>query len=450
MWLNSKNKLRKKVEKLRNLFKKNELKNLIYIQENKPCNEQTIKGLFRSIVEPILDGNVESLVLCRLEEKSQQNFNGILKRLEYSNAKVYDFSDAPIKESFENVLKENIWDKTEFIYILSQRYGAVLAFDYQNSEIEGFAEIYIMHNSKLLSDSFEIINSNSKVDLNDWQEKWHPDRRDNEILNNSIRKIIELLDETNQEVLLSEMEKEFIKDTSNLTEKSDSASRLDFFSNKANHIAHEIRNQLSICDLYSTIVQKQLAKVELKNEEVEKSLTKALDCIQKSLKIASNSLLDLKSLNNNNFEILELPELIKTAIELAKVYANDKDIQISHEHHENYEPAQTQVLADEQKFLSVLINLIKNAVESIEKAGKINIKTKVCEKTIEILISNNGNPITKELQGKIYEEGFTTKTTGCGLGLYICKKALEEQFGQLELKKSDDISTEFKITLPRI
>ncbi len=55
---------------IKTVYNKNQLKNLTYIQENKPCNEQTIKGLFRAIVEPILEANVEAVVLCRLEEKS--------------------------------------------------------------------------------------------------------------------------------------------------------------------------------------------------------------------------------------------------------------------------------------------------------------------------------------------------------------------------------------------
>ena len=103
------------------MLKKNELKNLIYIQENEQCNEQTIKGLFRSIVEPILESSVESLVLLRLEDKSKKDFDSITKRLAFSSAKVYDYSDKAISEKFENVLKEKKWEKTEFLYVLSER-----------------------------------------------------------------------------------------------------------------------------------------------------------------------------------------------------------------------------------------------------------------------------------------------------------------------------------------
>lgn len=418
------------------MYKKNELKNLIYIQENKSCNEQTVKGLFRSIVEPILEKNVEALVLCRLEKKSQNDFIGILKRLEYSNSKVYDFSDNPLSEKFENVLKEKSWDKTEFVYVLTERFGAVLIFDYEESEIDGFAQIYLLHNSKNLSDAFNAINANSKIDLNDYQEKFRPDRRDNDVLNDSIRKIVENLNETNQEILISQMEKETSEDT------TDAAARLEFLLTKSSFIAHEMRNLLSICNLYSNIIDKQSDKIQFKNKEVEKSVLNARDCIKKSLKMAGNLLLDFKSMKSSNLSEYDLKILIESAIELGQVYAKGKNIKF-----ESIIPDTIGVLVDEDKFLAVLINLIKNAVESIDEVGTITIKTEIEKENVKISISNTGKPIDKKFQEKIFEERFTTKATGTGLGLAICKKTLEEQFAQLKLKKSDKVSTDFEIKI---
>ncbi|MEI8129103.1 MAG: HAMP domain-containing sensor histidine kinase [bacterium] len=420
------------------MYTKNKLKDLIYIQENKPCNEQTVKGLFRSIVEPILENNSQGVVLCRLEEKSKNDFNGILKRLEYSNAKLYDFSNNPISDKIENVLKARVWDKTEFIYILAERFGAVLIFDYEESEIKNFAHFYLMHNSKNLSEAFDVISANATVDLKKYQEEFHPDRRDNDILNCSIRKIVESLNETNQEILISELEKENIQDNLNLSSHS------EFISKKSNYVAHEIRNQLSICNLYSSIIQKQLSKIKFDNEDTANSVTNALEYIQKSLKISGNLLLDIKSLKNNDIKEYDVKNLIETAIELARAYANGKDIKIKSAITET-----VGVLVDENKFLTVLINLIKNSVESIEKKGEIIIKMQVEAENVKIIISNNGSPISKDVQARIFEEGFTTKTSGAGLGLFICKKTLEEQFSQLKLIKSDEVSTEFEITVLR-
>lgn len=418
--------------------KKNELKNLIYIQENKPCNEQTVKGLFRSIVEPLLEENSKSLVLCRLENNTQNHFAGILKRLEYSNAEVYDFSKEKINEKVENVLKNEIWGSTEFLFVLSSRFGAVLIFDYEESEIKGLADFYVLYNSKNLSDAFDIINSNSTKDFSAYAEEFRPDRRDNNTLNLSVRKIVEILNETSQEVLISEIEKEKIDADENISE------RFEFLLNKSSYVAHEIRNQLSICNLYSTIIQKRLSKISIENEEVEESINNALDCIQKSVKIANTSLMDLKSLSNTDIQILDLDSVIKSAIELAKVYVGDKKIEF------NYTKTKKEtIMVDENKFLAVLINLLKNAIESISEfqEGKIELSAQSDDEKVKITIANNGKAIEKELQAKIFEEGFTTKKTGSGLGLHICKKSLEEQFAQLRLVKSDDKSTEFEVTV---
>lgn len=418
---------------------KNRLKDLIYIQDNKPCNEQTIKGLFRSIVEPVLEVESKSLVLIRLNDKSKRDFDGITKRLEYANSDVYDFSDEAISAKFKPVLGQKIWDKTEFIYVLAERFGAVVIFDYEESDIEGFASVYTLFNSKDLSVAFDVINANSQIDLGEYSEKTQPDRRDNILLNNSIRKIIENLNETNQEMMISEMTKDLN------TEEGDAATKLEFLTAKSSYIAHEMRNLLSICKLYSEIIGKQRDKIICTDKDAEKSIINARDNIGKAMQMMGNLLLDFKSMNSIDLKEYDLGDLIKSAKELAQIYANGKNIKFEFKE----ENKGVRVIADEYKFLSVLINIIKNAVESIDTQGKIGIKTKVGKENIKVVVSNNGNPISKEIQEKIFEKGFSTKSTGSGLGLVICKKTLEEQFAQLKLLKSDKASTEFEITLTK-
>ena len=69
---------------------------------------------------------------------------------------------------------------------------------------------------------------------------------------------------------------------------------------------------------------------------------------------------------------------------------------------------------------------------------------------ISIIISNNGAKIPDEVQQKIFSDGFTTKSTGNGIGLYVCRQTLEEQFARLELLKSDENSTDFEILISMV
>ncbi len=204
-------------------------------------------------------------------------------------------------------------------------------------------------------------------------------------------------------------------------------------------IAHEIRNQVSICDVYCEIIKKQLSKNGIQNDSVEK----ALECIQKSVKMINNSLIDLKTLDNIKQSICYVNDLIDESINLGKVYIQDRQIQINSNLKEN-----VQIYVDENKFLGCLINLIKNAIEAIDTKGEITISTEITSKKCIIKISNNGKPISPSAQKELFNEGFTTKKTGSGLGLYICKNNLEQQDATLSLIKSTQQKTEFEIQVP--
>lgn len=213
----------------------------------------------------------------------------------------------------------------------------------------------------------------------------------------------------------------------------------DLIKEQSRCIAHEMRNHISICELYTQIIKKNLEKEGIQNT----SLNNALNCINKSLKIMSNSLLDLKSLDNFNLKKVNIKKILEEGIKLATAYISDKKIKITSNINIDAE-----VFIDENKFLACIVNIIKNAIEAIKKEGKINVSLEIEGNYIHIKISNNGEPISQEKQKSIFEEGFTTKPTGSGLGLHICANNLKAQNATLKLTKSTTEITEFEIILP--
>lgn len=213
----------------------------------------------------------------------------------------------------------------------------------------------------------------------------------------------------------------------------------DLIKERSRCIAHEMRNHISICELYTQIIKKNLEKEGIQNT----SLNNALNCINKSLKIMSNSLLDLKSLDNFNLKKVNIKKVLEEGIKLATAYISDKKIKITSNINIDAE-----VFIDENKFLACIVNIIKNAIEAIKKEGKINVSLEIEGDYIHIKISNNGEPISQEKQKSIFEEGFTTKPTGSGLGLHICANNLKAQNATLKLTKSTTEITEFEIILP--
>ena len=84
-------------------------------------------------------------------------------------------------------------------------------------------------------------------------------------------------------------------------------------------------------------------------------------------------------------------------------------------------------------------------LDNVQNGKYIKIKTEKDENSAHIMISNNAPGIAEP--ERIFHEGFTTKATGSGLGLWICKKSIEEQLGELELSRSTENYTEFTIQL---
>ena len=204
-------------------------------------------------------------------------------------------------------------------------------------------------------------------------------------------------------------------------------------------VSHEIRNQVSICEMYSEIIKRNLEKEEMLND----SVSNAIDCIKKALKIIGNTLMDLKTITNFEPKVCDLRCLIEQSVLLSRAYTHGKTININC-NVKNTAP----VYADENKFIACIVNILKNGVEAIEEKGEINVSAKVDNKNAVILISNNGKPISKDKQKTIFEEGYTTKATGSGLGLHICRKNLENMHSTLHLNKSNDKITEFEIQIP--
>ena len=403
----------------------NYLKELIETQGNRFLSRQALKSLVRSAVEPLLDAPESGVVLYRIENKN--GLQGMLKRLEFSEIESINYAD-----DSKNLI-EKVWANTEFVCVLTHRYVSILIWD-NNTGDKNTVRYYSLYNSKLQYEALDIIKRNSKVDISQYQEKYNPDRRDNILLNASIRRLLDSIDESTSDAVLGYAEKsvETLKDS-------------DYAVKKSRVLAHEIRNQLSICDLYTEIIRKGLDK-----EVDASSIRNSLNAITKALKMANNSLLSLKVKENSILTENSLTNIIETAVELSQVYLKDKGIEFQVEHSED-----VTVLADFDKLVAVIINLVKNASEAfpmpeteefVQENGKyVKIKTEKDENYVAIMVSNNAQGI--EEPEKIFNEGFSTKTNGNGLGLWICKKSIEEQMGDLELTRSTEDYTEFTIRI---
>ena len=247
----------------------NYLKELIESQGNRFLTRQALKCLIRSAVEPLLDNPESGVVLYRIDSKD--GLQGLIKRLEFSEIEAINYSD-----NSKNLL-EKVWANTEFLCVFTHRYVSILIWD-NNTGDKDTVRYYSLYNSKLQHEPLDIIKRNSKIDISSYQEKYNPDRRDNVMLNASIRRLLDNMDEATNDAVLgyAEQSVETLVDS-------------DYVQKKSRVIAHEIKNQLSICDLYTEIIRKHS---EVGNQE---GIQSAIKAINKALKMANNSLISLKT-----------------------------------------------------------------------------------------------------------------------------------------------------------
>lgn len=391
----------------------NYLRELIDTQANRFLSYQALKCLLKSAIEPLLDAPESGVVLYRIQ--SDLGLKGILRRLEFSEEiNSHNFSDD------SGNLKEKVWANTEFLCVMTHRYVSIIIWD-TNTGDKNTVRYYSLYNSKLQNEPLDIIKRNSNIDISPYQEKYNPDRRDNILLNASIRRLLDNMDEASYDAVLGFAEKS-VEDTS-------------YDSRQSRIAAHEIRNQLSICDLYTEIIRKSSDNDGVQN---------AVKIINKALRMANVSLMDLKSNGRGKLEEVSLKELVDSAVDLAGVFLEGKDITFEVKNN-----ADIKVSADSDKLTAVIINLVKNAVEAFADSNQngkyIRIETDEEDEFALISVSNNAPGIVDS--EKLFNEGFTTKSTGSGLGLWISKKSVEEMNGELELARSGEDYTEFVIRL---
>ena len=283
---------------MQNIFK--DLKKLILSDDRLQTSlfsKQSIITIIRCLLEPLASQNTPSMIFHRL--KNREGLDSIIKRLEYSrNIEMYNFLDSDI------VTRDDLIE-LEFILLTSSRYNAVILWDYSESTNKENSNIYLVLNSKNVNNVFEMLCLNTK---NNYREKFYsykPERRENELLNLCIANIIKHLNESIEE-------NEYNGKTLNFEPKDECRE----LKEKIRHTSHEIRNQLSVLDIYSKILEKKFSD------------DKTSSLIRKSISLINMELDGLKQFENLNLQDMFIEDIIPHSIEMFKEIAKQNNNKI--------------------------------------------------------------------------------------------------------------------------
>ncbi len=111
-----------------------------------------------------------------------------------------------------------------------------------------------------------------------------------------------------------------------------------------------------------------------------------------------------------------------------------------------------EIQVDPEQLKEVLVNIVMNACEAMERGGKVVIYeeetfVKPLGRVAVIRLSDNGPGIPESIREKIFQPFFTTKEDGTGLGLSIATRIVEEHKGWLDVTSKEGEGTTFVITL---
>lgn len=246
--------------------------------------------------------------------------------------------------------------------------------------------------------------------------------------NKNVNKIIVIRDLTDQKELEAQIERK---------------ERLTAMGQLASSVAHEIRNPLNTI---GTITQ-QLGKDFSPKENVSefKSLTDLVykevrrinDTVENFLKFARP-----QPINSEYFSLNELLEQLKKQYE-SLLSQKNIELNISNKF-------LGEVFWDKTQIQQTLMNLMENAIDSIDVKGQISISIlQTIPDNIEIVFSDTGKGISKEDIKKIFNLYFTTKDKGSGIGLSIVQKVIAEHNGIISVNSELGKGTTFTILLPK-
>jgi signal transduction histidine kinase len=201
----------------------------------------------------------------------------------------------------------------------------------------------------------------------------------------------------------------------------------------AKETAHQIGTPLTSMMGWITLLKEKQKNSE-PLLEIEKDIERLNVITDRFSKVGSNPELTLSDLNET---------ISKTVNYLQKRSSEYVQFKLELPNNKITIPFNTQLIS------WTLENLIKNGIDAMKGKGTLCISVKELEQQVEILISDTGTGMTKEVTSKIFDPGFTTKSRGWGLGLSLARRIIVDfHQGRISVVKSTiGKGTQFKIML---
>ncbi len=216
------------------------------------------------------------------------------------------------------------------------------------------------------------------------------------------------------------------------------AEKLAMVGKLSSGIAHEIRNPLSAISASAYYLKEKLKDADEKTKS-------HLDRINNQVNISNDIIQDMQNLT-------QMRELTMAQVDIAVAVAdgiNSSKVPQTVNVINEVPDGEFIVTIDTKQASIVFKNILANAIEAMDNEGTIRITAHQSgDKWVDISFQDSGPDITQENLNKVFQPFFSTKTSGFGFGLALCKTIMEKHGGEIEAHSEAGKDTTFIVRFP--
>jgi signal transduction histidine kinase len=210
----------------------------------------------------------------------------------------------------------------------------------------------------------------------------------------------------------------------------------------AAHVTHEIRNPLSSIGLNIELLEEELARDSSRTEPLQ--LLSAIAREVERLGMLSEEYLRVARLPSPRMEAEDIATTARDVVVFARPEVERANCTVSFHVDDELPPA----LFDEAQIRQALLNLLRNARESMIDGGPIEVRIVADGMSVAIVVNDRGGGISEEIRARVFDPFFSTKGEGTGLGLAITRQIVEAHGGSIACEAREGGGTCFRIALP--
>ncbi|MFW6130967.1 MAG: sensor histidine kinase [Candidatus Aminicenantaceae bacterium] len=223
------------------------------------------------------------------------------------------------------------------------------------------------------------------------------------------------------------------------------AQKIATWREVAQRVAHEIKNPLTPIQLSAERIMKNLEKEHKDNYKVIKEGAQTVIQEANTIKSLVDEFSNFARMPKISLEPADIHLLIEQTISIFKGIFSDMEFEVSFS---SDVPSPIQI--DQEQIKRVFINIIDNAIDALNKKGKVKINTSYQDSTnrVKIEISDSGPGISTKDKEKLFLPNYSTKKKGRGLGLSIVHQIIMEHNGAIDVENLKPHGAKFIIYIP--